>query len=385
MRVRAILALVFVFSVLGCGKDSDKNPTGPGGTRQVQLSVAPVVSGIDEAFSFMEAMDFALDGQGGFYFMDWTDPGYPEQQIFQWKRGEFYATGFTPSAILEAMGLTTAAGWFEDMDTDASGRLYFLLSYIHQSHYKALFYVDFEEQEIGYVIPPDVFTAILRSAGLTMDAYYSVKMRMLVTNEGDVWMIAADDKDAAAVILLEAGGSQVNVKHWPLPDFPHLNFYTDHKLGLGRNGDLLITDCRHGVLWRVTAQAGPNPYISLKNLPSTISGFCETPDGALVFATNFVLDIEVTFIHDGMGDEVEAIWSVFADGVDRLFYLIPKGGGFEAYVWDTSDLIQRFVQEGGSPEFWQFWLDPNDGSIWVADVAGVRGDVYCMTFQVESP
>jgi hypothetical protein len=371
--------------LLGCGKDGGKNPAAPGNTVPVRLTITPVASGIDEAFFFMTPMDLAPDGHGGFYFMDWDDAPGVEQQIFGWRNGEFYATGLTPSAILEAMGLTSAVGDFQDMDADGSGRLYFLLSYLDEQFQKALFYVDFEAEEMGYVIPPDVFSAILRSAGLTMDLYHYVRMRMLVTNEGSIWMVAADDEEKAAAFLVETGGSQVNVKHWPLPDSLSLYSYGDHELGPGRNGDLLITDRRHGILWRVTSQGGPAPYISLKGLPSTVSSFCERPDGALVFATNVDWDTGWISVGGDVGYVVDVIRGILADGTDRLIYLIPTDDGFAAAWWDTSDLMEPFVADGASPEFWQFWPDPADGSLWVADVAPGRGDVYRMTFQVEGP
>jgi hypothetical protein len=363
----------------GCGGDGDGGPTGPHPSREVTLQAERVAAGIEEELLLFEPMDIAPSGDGGFYFMDWMNVR-PPQRVYRWAGARVQDTGLTPSAVLEAMGQETAAGQFEDLDSDASGRLYLLLSYVETVFAKALLRVSFQEQSVAMLVPPDVFATLYAGAGLTMDAVSSVATRMLVTPGGDVWLAAVDGEGRCVVFLLRPRDAQVEVQRWMLSEQYGMTFSPSLRLGPGGHGDLLITDVPHGVLWRVSPSDGAVPFLSLKNLPKTLSAFCETPEGRLVFATNFVVDIVIEFIHDGLGETVEAIWSVFAGGVDRLFYLIPTSDGFEAHVWDTSELIQPHVQDPAGPEFWFFCPDPGDGSLWVADVAGLRGDVYRLRF-----
>ena len=383
---KVLLFVVFIsLFISGCSKSTDSggggyNDDNDNPTHTVTPTMELLSSDIVYDFFITREMDVASDGEGGFYFMDWHNSGAPEQQIILWNGDEFTATGLTPSWFIDAMGFETGFGEFDDISTDGEGNLYIIINFESDGQYLSIFYKERGSETIYYFADTDAMASIISSAGLSMGGVNSVKTRMQVTEDKNLWLVACDTEDNLAIIYMDTGGDEIQVSSWTMSETDYWSFYDNFKLGLGNDGDLLLTDCEHGTVWRCDPQTGPEPYISLENFPQTMSAFTELDDGSLVFASNYVTDIDITFIHDGYGDIVEVITGIFAEGYDRLFYALPSGDGWELFYWDASDIVETMGRDG-IPLFWHFHIDPFDGKILLCDEE--YGDVYKLEFNVQ--
>ncbi|MBM3437267.1 MAG: SMP-30/gluconolactonase/LRE family protein, partial [Bacteroidetes bacterium] len=368
-----LFSIVFISILLSCAKDEKENPTGSI-TEKVFNNTELVFTDITADLYMMEPM-FSPDGCGGFFLMDHDNFADHQEILYLAPDGNLLTTGLKPAEIAESLGYEIYAAGFENLGCDLSGGLFFTLYLTADTDDYWIFRADVASHQVMSFAGKDQLSYVFSQTPL--GAWYRpfLRSQMVVRPDGNVWLYSNDGEQHIFIFLYYQSG-QLYFKWWHIPTPTEEPSYTP-LTGLAWDGDILLTEVDAAVVWRCDDQNGVSGFLSLEGFPNTVSGMATDRDGNLHFATNYILNYDISIIQAGYNGEYSVTTSFFTEGIDWLLFGRAGNNGYDLFAWESTAFVESFNRPH-VPAFWSFIPDPLTGDIYTFDES--NGDIYRTMF-----
>ncbi len=376
------MTIISLLLIIGCGSDSGTNNNDNGNSDDYTASLDIQLIATDLANTYyIQTPLFAPDGDGGFYFMD-DENHVDAQTIYHLGAGGAVTdVEITPSKVAAALGYDGASGDFIDIGCDANDWVYFLFYFVYDSeNYMYIMRANPGTESLQIWASNSQIQYIFGQAGFG-GAFFHIPLlrsQIMVRPDGTLWLYT-NDEDRHVMIYLYYQADELMYMWWLIPT-PTEDPNRTPKVGLSADGDFFMTDIDAGVVWRGDINIGVSPFINLEGFPNTTSGIAEDSSGALHFATNYVLDYDISILETGYGGDATMLTTCFAHSVDWLLYAPRIGDEYHLFGWESTALTDSLGREG-VPGFWRFMLDPVSGTVYTMDTS--PGDIYRLRYTVE--
>jgi hypothetical protein len=368
-----LVTIVSLTILLSCSKDQKENPAGSP-TNQVINCTELVFKDITADLYMMEPM-FTPDGCGGFFLMDHDNLADHQEILYLAPDGNLMTTGLKPAEIAESIGYEIYAAGFENLGCDSTGGLFFTLYLTADTDDYWIFRADVASQQFTPFASKDQLSCVFSQTPL--GAWYRpfLRSQMVVRPDGNVWLYSNDGEHHLFIYLYHQS-DQLYYKWWDIPTPTEEPWYTP-LAGLAADGDVLLTEMDASIVWRCNTETGVSGFLSLEGFPNTVSGIAIDPSGNLHFATNYVLNYDISIIQTGYNGEYAVSTCYFTEGVDWLLFGRSRNKGYELFAWESTAFDESFDRPH-VPAFWSFIADPVTGDIYTFDES--NGDIYLTSF-----